>query len=203
MFDFKKEYKDLYASKKIVIKQVPKFQYLTIEGAGNPNEPEFGKNIEALYPIAYALKMSYKTDYKIPGFYEYVVAPLEGFYTTVDDKAYDGNKNKLKYKLIINTPDFITEEHFKYAQELAYKKKQNERVYNVKLETIDEGYCGQVMHIGPFDTENKSIALLEAECAKLGYEILPWTHHEIYLSDFRKVTPDKYKTIIRYQLKKV
>ena len=208
-FDFKKEYKEFYMPKnKPAIVTVPKANYIAVRGKGNPNEEggAYQKAISVLYAVAYTLKMSYKTDYKIDGFFEYVVPPLEGFWWQEDVKGVDyGNKDSFNWISVIMLPDFITKENFDWAVSTATKKKKLD-CSSAEFLTIDEGLCVQIMHIGSFDDEPESVAKMDAYLVEKGYENdLNDTrlHHEIYMSDARKVAPEKWKTVIRHPIKKV
>lgn len=208
-FDFKKEYKEFYMPKnKPAIVTVPKANYIAVRGKGNPNEEggAYQKAISVLYAVAYTLKMSYKTDYKIDGFFEYVVPPLEGFWWQEDVKVVDyGNKDSFNWISVIRLPDFITKENFDWAVSTATKKKKLD-CSSAEFLTIDEGLCVQIMHIGSFDDEPESVAKMDAYLVEKGYENdLNDTrlHHEIYMSDARKVAPEKWKTVIRHPIKKV
>ena len=208
-FDFKKEYKEFYMPKnKPAIVTVPKANYIAVRGKGNPNEEggAYQKAISVLYAVAYTLKMSYKTDYKIDGFFEYVVPTLEGFWWQEDVKGVDyGNKDSFNWISVIRLPDFITKENFDWAVSTATKKKKLD-CSSAEFLTIDEGLCVQIMHIGSFDDEPESVAKMDAYLVEKGYENdLNDTrlHHEIYMSDARKVAPEKWKTVIRHPIKKV
>lgn len=208
-FDFKKEYKEFYMPKsKPAIVTVPKANYIAVRGKGNPNEEDgaYQKAISVLYAIAYTLKMSYKTDYKINGFFEYVVPPLEGFWWQEDINGIDyGNKDSFNWISVLRLPDFISRENFDWAVNTVAKKKKLD-CSSAEFLTIDEGLCVQIMHIGPFDDEPESVAKMDAYLSENGYENdLSDTrlHHEIYMSDARKVTPEKWKTVIRHPIKKV
>lgn len=149
--------------------------------------------------------MSYKTDYKIEGFFEYVVPPLEGFWWQENVEGVDySNKDTFNWISVIRLPDFVTKDDFNWALETATKKKKLD-CSSAEFLTIDEGLCVQIMHIGPFDNEPKSVAIMDAYLAENGYENdLSDTrlHHEIYMSDARKVTPEKWKTVIRHPIRK-
>ncbi len=208
-FDFKKEYKEFYMPKnKPEIVTVPKANYIAVRGQGNPNEEggAYQQAIGVLYAVAYTLKMSYKTDYKIEGFFEYVVPPLEGFWWQEGITGVDyGSKDTFYWISVIRIPDFITEENFEWAVETATKKKKLD-CSSAEFLTIDEGLCVQMMHIGSFDNEPESVAMMDAYLAENGYENdLTDTrlHHEIYMSDARKVVPEKWKTVIRHPIKKM
>ena len=150
--------------------------------------------------------MSYKTDYKINGFFEYVVPPLEGFWWQEDINGIDyGNKDSFNWISVLRLPDFISRENFDWAVNTAAKKKKLD-CSSAEFLTIDEGLCVQIMHIGLFDDEPESVAKMDAYLSENGYENdLSDTrlHHEIYMSDARKVAPEKWKTVIRHPIKKV
>ena len=207
-FDFKKEYKEFYLPKnKPQIVNVPKANYIAIRGQGNPNEEggAYKQTIGILYAVAYTLKMSYKTDYKIDGFYEYVVPPLEGFWWQDGICGVDySKKDEFNWISIIRLPDFITRENFDWAVKTASEKKKID-CSKAEFLTIEEGLCVQIMHIGSFDDEPASLEKMDKYLEENGYEkdfSDTRLHHEIYLSDPRKTTPDKQKTVIRHPVKK-
>lgn len=207
-FDFKKEYKEFYMPKnKPEIVTVPKANYIAVRGKGNPNENDgaYQKAISILYAVAYTLKMSYKTEHKIEGFFEYVVPPLEGFWwqDNVDGIDY-ADKAAFNWISVIRLPEFITQKDFKWAVEAASEKKKLD-CSSAEFLTIDEGVCVQIMHIGAFDDEPQTVALMDEYIAQNGYEndiTESRLHHEIYLSDARKVAPEKWKTVIRHPIKR-
>ncbi|MBQ4059268.1 MAG: GyrI-like domain-containing protein [Lachnospiraceae bacterium] len=207
-FDFKKEYKECYMPKnKPEIVNVPTANYIAVRGKGNPNTPdgEYQQAISVLYAVAYTLKMSYKTDYKIEGFFEYVVPPLEGFWwqDNVDGVDY-GNKDSFNWISVIRLPDFVTKKDFEWAVENATKKKKLD-CRKAEFLTIEEGLCVQIMHIGSFDNEPETVAIMDAFLEESGYENdinENRLHHEIYMSDARRVAPEKWKTVIRHPIRK-
>ena len=208
-FDFKKEYKEFYMPKnKPEIVKIPPMNYVAVRGKGNPNVEggDYQQAISILYAVAYTLKMSYKTDYKIEGFFEYVVPPLEGFWWQDNIKGIDySNKDTFNWISVIRLPDFITEKDFAWAVQTATKKKKIDCSLAEFL-TIDEGLCVQIMHQGSFDSEPATVALMEAFLKEQGYENdinKQRLHHEIYMSDARKVAPEKWRTVIRHPIKKV
>lgn len=226
-FDFKKEYKEFYMPKKEPeIVKIPPMNYVAVRGKGNPNVEcgDYQQAISILYAVAYTLKMSYKTDYKIEGFFEYVVPPLEGFWWQGEQHPVDAemrtdrtdrrenvkgidysNKDTFNWISVIRLPDFITEKDFAWAVQTATKKKKIDCSLAEFL-TIDEGLCVQIMHQGSFDSEPATVALLEDYLKEQGYENNineQRLHHEIYMSDARKVAPEKWKTVIRHPIKKV
>ncbi|WP_293888011.1 GyrI-like domain-containing protein [Streptococcus sp.] len=207
-FDFKKEYKMFYKPKnKPEIVEVPKAHYIAVRGKGDPNETDgaYQQAIQLLYSVAYTLKMSYKTDYHMEGFFEYVVPPLEGLWW--QDRGGDINykdKSAFHWISLIRLPDFVTPKDLDWAIATASKKKKLD-CSPVERLTLDEGLCVQIMHQGPFDDEPKTIALMQEFLTENGY-VTDLTderrHHEIYLSDARRVAPDKWKTVIRLPIKK-
>ncbi len=207
-FDFKKEYKEFYMSKSVPeIVTVPKANYIAVRGMGDPNQEggAYQSAVSILYAVAYTLKMSYKTDYRIEGFFEYVVPPLEGFWWQegVDGIDY-GDKSTFHWISVIRLPEFVTKKDFDWAVEEAARKKKLDCSLAEFL-TIEEGLCVQIMHIGPFDHEPSTVALMDQYIAENGYANdmnENRLHHEIYLSDARKVAPEKWKTIIRHPIRK-
>lgn len=207
-FDFKKEYKEFYMPKnKPEIVNVPKANYIAVRGQGNPNEQggAYQQAIGVLYAVAYTLKMSYKTDYKMEGFFEYVVPPLEGFWWQKNVKGVDyANKDKFCWISVIRLPDFVTKKDFEWAVETAAKKKKID-CSGAEFLTVAEGLCVQIMHKGSFDDEPETVAVMDAYLAENGYEndfSDVRLHHEIYLSDARRIAPEKWKTVIRHPIKK-
>lgn len=207
-FDFKKEYKEFYMPKnKPEIVTVPQANYIAVRGKGNPNEIDgaYQKAISILYAVAYTLKMSYKTEHKIEGFFEYVVPPLEGFWwqDNVDGIDY-ADKAAFNWISVIRLPEFITKKDFEWAVETASEKKKLD-CSSAEFLTVDEGLCVQIMHIGAFDDEPQTVTLMDEYIAQNGYEndiTESRLHHEIYLSDARKVAPEKWKTVIRHPIKR-
>ena len=208
-FDFKKEYKEYYMPKsKPQIVDIPKMKYIAIKGKGNPNEENgsYQKAIGVLYAIAYTLKMSYKGDYHIEGFFEYVVPPLEGFWWQDNISGCDySNKDSFNWISLIRLPDFIKKTDFEWAVQQATKKKKMDCSMAEWLE-IEEGLCVQIMHIGSFDNEPTTIEIMDKFLKEKGFiaDISEKRHHhEIYLTDARKVEPEKWKTVIRHPIKKI
>ena len=207
-FDFKKEYKEFYlpsAGPQIVT--VPRANYLAVRGQGDPNEPdgEYQRSIGMLYAVAYTLKMSYKTEHRIAGFYEYVVPPLEGFWWQDGVAGVDyAHKENFRWISVIRLPDFVTEEDLAWAIEEAARKKKTD-CSRVELLSYDEGLCVQCMHIGPYDNEPATVSAMHEYMERQGYALDisdARLHHEIYLSDARKVAPEKRKTVIRHPIRK-
>ena len=224
-FDFKKEYKEFYMPKsKPVIVTVPRMNYIAIRGTGDPNQEggEYKLSIGLLYGIAFTIKMSKKSDHRIEGYFDYVVPPLEGFWwqgerrpvdaTLCTDQAgrRDGmngidyaHKEDLCWISAIRLPDFVTEDDFRWAvDEAAKKKKQDFSI--VEFMSVEEGLCVQCMHIGSYDDEPATVAMMHEFMEQQGYKLDitdKRLHHEIYMSDARKVAPEKRKTVIRHPIK--
>ncbi|MBQ5463518.1 MAG: GyrI-like domain-containing protein [Fibrobacter sp.] len=206
-FDFKKEYKEFYMPKgKPEIVTVPKMNYIAVRGKGNPNEEdgEYKKSIELLYGIAYTIKMSKKGDHKIEGYFDYVVPPLEGFWWQENLDGIDyGHKENFQWISVIRLPDFVTKADFDWAIGEATRKKKMD-FSKVEFLEIEEGLCVQCMHSGSYDDEPATIAAMDKFIADNGYEndiSDTRRHHEIYLSDARKVAPEKLKTVIRHPIR--
>lgn len=208
VFDYKKEYKDLYQPKTTPsILTVPAMQFIAVRGAGDPNEPEgaYQRALELLYGVAYTLKMSYKTDYRIDGYFEYAVPPLEGFWRQDGALGMDySRKGDFRWISVIRLPDFVGEQDFRWAIDTAAKKKKLD-FSPVERITIDEGSCVQCMHVGPYDDEPATVEKMHRFLEEQGYvpdfsdERL---HHEIYLGDPRRGDPAKLKTVIRHPIRK-
>ena len=205
-FDLKKEFKEFYLPKnKPEIITVPKMNYIAVRGKGNPNDEDgaYKKALEILYAVSYTLKMSYKSDYKIEGFFEYVVPPLEGFWWQDGFNGMDySNKSELTWISVIRLPDFITKENFDWAVDAASKKKKID-CSKAEFISIDEGLCVQIMHNGSYDDEPKTVKLMDDFIREKGYENdmnENRLHHEIYLSDPRKTVQEKLKTVIRHPI---
>ena len=208
-FDFKKEYKEYYqpANKPSII-TVPEMKFIAVRGKGNPNDPdgEYSKALNLLYGIAYTIKMSKKGSHVIEGYYDYVVPPLEGFWWQDGVLGVDySHKENFNWISVIRLPDFVSKKDFDWAiGEATHKKKQD--FSKVEFLTVEEGLCVQCMHIGPYDDEPATVELMHSFVQKQGYALDfsdKRLHHEIYLSDPRKTSPDKNRTVIRHPVRKV
>ena len=207
VFDFKKEYKEFYMPKNMPeIVEVPPANYIAVRGKGDPNEEggAYQQAIGVLYAIAYTIKMSYKTDHHIEGFYEYVVPPLEGFWWQDDtDGVNYSDKASFNWISVIRLPDFVTKDDFEWAVQTATKKKKLD-CSSAEFLTVNEGLCVQIMHLGAFDDEPATVEIMNKFIHENGYvnDINDRRlHHEIYMSDARKVAPEKWKTVIRHPIK--
>ena len=206
-FDFKKEYKEFYMPKsKPGIVTVPSMNYIAVRGSGNPNQEdgEYKQAIGLLYGIAFTIKMSKKGDHEIDGYFDYVVPPLEGFWWQDGVEGVDyAHKENFHWISVIRIPDFVTEDDFRWAAEET-KKKKKQNFSKVEFLTVEEGLCVQCMHIGSYDDEPATVAMMHEFMEQQGYELDitdKRLHHEIYLSDARKVDPEKLKIVIRHPIK--
>ena len=207
-FDYKKEYKEFYLPKnKPELIDVPAMNYIAVRGQGDPNEEggEYKAAIGLLYAIAFTIKMSEKGNHKIEGFFDYVVPPLEGFWWQdgVDGVDY-AHKEDYQWISLIRLPDFVTRIDFDWAVEEATRKKQAD-FSRVEFYSYTEGMCVQCMHIGSYDEEPATVQAMEDYAHAMGYEIdisEARFHHEIYLSDARRCSPEKLKTVIRHPVRK-
>ena len=207
-FDFKKEYRAFYLpGSKPEIVTVPPASFIAVRGSGDPNEEggAYQKAVGILYAVAYTLRMSRKTDHRIEGFFDYVVPPLEGFWQQdgVDGVDYT-RKDAFRWISVIRLPDFIAREDFRWAVDEASRKKKLD-CSAAEFLTVDEGLCVQIMHMGPFDDEPATVALMDEYLTANGY-VNDFSetrrHHEIYLSDARRVPPEKWRTVIRHPIRK-
>ncbi|MBM6808498.1 GyrI-like domain-containing protein [Faecalicoccus pleomorphus] len=206
-FDYKKEYKEFYMPpKKPTIVEVPAMNYIAVRGQGDPNDEkgEYAQTLGLLYGISFTIKMSYKGDHKIQGYFEYVVPPLEGFWWQENTKGMDyTRKQDLYFISMIRLPDFVTKEDFDWAIQEATKKKKMDfsKVYFLN---VNEGLCVQCMHIGSYDDEPDTVSAMHQFVKENGYTLdfndHRW-HHEIYLSDPRRCDVQKLKTVIRHPIR--
>ena len=206
-FDFKKEYREFYLpGKKPQIVTIPKMNYIAVRGSGDPNDEggEYKKAIELLYSIAFTIKMSKRSDHRIEGYFDYVVPPLEGFWWQDGAKDIDyGHKEDFKWISVIRLPDFVSKDDFDWAVSQAANKKKMDFFLFVFI-TIEEGLCVQCMHIGSYDDEPQTVKLMDEYINENGYEndlSMTRLHHEIYLSDARKVPNDRLRTVIRHPIR--
>lgn len=206
-FDFKKEYKEFYLpKKKPEIITIPSMNYIAIQGKGNPNEEgEYKQAIGILYAVAYTIKMSKMGDHRIEGYFDYVVPPLEGFWWQEGREDFDYlDKSEFQWISVIRLPEFVTKDEFDWAvEEVSRKKKMDCSL--AKFLTLEEGLCVQMMHIGSFDDEPETVALMNRYLQENGYQndfSEKRRHHEIYLSDVRKVPKERWRTVIRHPVRR-
>lgn len=206
-FDFKKEFKEFYQPpRKPTIVEVPAMNYIAVRGAGDPNEESgaYKRSIGLLYGVAFTIKMSKKGDHRIEGYFDYVVPPLEGFWWQDDVMGVDyARKQDFQWISCIRLPDFVTEADFAWAVDEVSRKKKDD-FSAVEFMKIEEGLCVQCMHVGPYDDEPATVALMHEFMEDQGYALDitdERRHHEIYLSDARRVAPEKLKTVVRHPIK--
>ena len=175
---------------------VPAGRFLTIVGRGAPGGPVYQQKLEALYAVAYGVKFKAKAEGN-----DFVVSKLEGLWWFDDPTATDVPRDEWNWKLMIRQPEFVTPDMAAQAKPEAHAKKKMDAVLEVEFETYDEGLSAQILHLGPFADEGPTIARLHEFIRASGHRP-HGLHHEIYLSDARKVPPDKLRTIIRQPMRK-
>jgi hypothetical protein len=207
-YDFKKEQKELYRpGKRPAIIKVPPMNYPAVQGKGDPNAEngEYSQALQLLYGIAYTIKMSKKGDYQIPGYFDFVVPPLEGMWWQPGIKGVDyQHKEQFNFISLIRMPDFVTPEIFDWAVKTATEKKQTD-FSKVELRSVDEGLCVQALHVGAYDDEPATVEKLHEFITNndLQLDINDHRHHhEIYLSDPRRTKPANLKTVLRLPVRK-
>jgi hypothetical protein len=205
--DWKKLEKQFYLpTTRPELLKVPPFGFFSIKGNGDPNDKPFQDTIGVLYSLSYAIKMSPKNNFAPKEYFEYTVYPLEGIWDISEDAKISHqeklDKSKLIFNLMIRQPDFVTRDFANEAIERTKKKKNHPLLEKVKFETIEDGYCVQMMHIGSFDNEPASFGIMEDFCIQNKVTRESKRHREIYLSDFRKVSQDKLKTVLRFGILK-
>ena len=207
-FDFKKEYKEFYLPPaKPGLVEIPSMNFIAVRGKGDPNTPggEYQRAMGLLYGVAFTIKMSKLGDHRIEGYFDYVVPPLEGFWWMKEGGAMDyGHKEGFCWISLIRLPDFVTKAHFDWAMEEAARKKKQD-FSPVELLHYEEGLCVQSMHLGSYDNEPATLAAMERFAGEQGcvLDIGPERfHHEIYLSDPRKVPPERRRTVLRVPVRR-
>jgi len=201
--EWRKHEKNLYMPKrKPELVTVPKQKFFILEGKGNPNSEEFAEKVKVLYSLSYTVKMMPKQGFTPEGYFEYTVYPLEGLWDlTEEGRKLDWlDKDQLLYSIMIRQPDFITEDIAEKALEIAKKKNPHPLLDEVRFETIEDGLSVQMLHVGPYDTEPKTFALMREFIEENHLRIKTLRHREIYLTDARKVEPEKLKTVLRYRV---
>ena len=205
--DYKKEYKDLYMpKKKPTLVKVPPMNFFMIDGKGTPDSEEYHSAMQSLYSFTFTIKMSKMSGNQPPGYFEYVVPPLEGLWSCEDGPFVFAKRDQWIWTSMIRQPEIVTQEVYLNTKDEIAKKKTEIDVSKVRFESLDEGLCVQIMHNGPYDQEQSSIEqiiqYIEANNLELDFES-GRKHHEIYLSDPRRCKPENLKTVIRYPVKKI
>lgn len=203
--EWKKAEKKFYLPKAAPeIIDIPAFKFFSIQGSGNPNNPEFGDYIGVLYSLAYGIKMTAKKELKGNEIFDYTVYPLEGVWDLTEKgrEQYDGkiDKDELVFNIMIRQPDFVNEDFAQRILEQTRRKKPHPLLDKVKFEIFTEGKCIQMLHNGSYDSEPASFEVMQAFAKQQNVSRVCMTHREIYLSDARKVAPDKLKTVLRFNV---
>ena len=204
-YEWKKNDKQFYLPKdKAESIFIPKFNFYSIEGKGNPNDAFFAEYIGVLYSLSYAIKMCPKQGFAPKDYFEYTVFPLEGVWDITEEARHSFNgiidKNTLVFNLMIRQPDFVTADFAMEVIERTQKKKPHELLAKVKFESIEEGQCVQMMHNGSYDNEPESFKKMEVFALENNLTRISKIHREIYLSDARKVAAEKLKTVLRFKV---
>ena len=207
--DFKKTQKDLYqpgAAPSII--DIPEMTFIMVDGRGDPNTSEsYQLALEVLYGLSYSIKMSKMSNAQPEGYYDFVVPPLEGLWSTDEGVFEPGitEKTAFNWTSMIRVPEFVTPEAFEAAKAILSKKKPALVSSIARLESFKEGLCAQILHTGPYDSEPTTIKTLNTFILSSGYQpdlSQNRKHHELYLNDPRKTPPEKLKTIIRHPITK-
>ena len=202
-FEWKKHAKELYMPKeKVELLTVPEFKFFMIKGKGNPNDEQFSEAIGVLYSLSYAIKMMPKSGATPEGYLDYTVFPLEGIWDMSEKGKQEGifDKNELLYTIMIRQPEFVTKEMVKKAIEIVKKKKPHPLLEDVIFDTMEEGLCIQMLHVGSYDDEPRSFKSMKKYCEENNLERASENHREIYITDARKTEKDKLKTVLRYKV---
>lgn len=199
-YEWKKQEKEFYGAKKSPsLLTVPAQNYIMISGKGNPNDTDFSNRVSALYSLAYAIKMAYKTTTMQDEFSDFTVYPLEGIWKKTETTELI--KENLEYTIMIRQPDFISENMVKTALEQVKIKKPNSLFDEVSFDTIQDGKCVEILHIGAFDDEPISFEKMDQFALSNNLKRTKNYHREIYLNNANRVEKNKLKTILRYSVK--
>lgn len=202
-YEWRKKDKDLYLPKnEPTIIDVPPAKFFSLKGKGNPNNEEFKRVIEALYSLSYAIRMMPKKGFTPEGYFEYTVFPLEGIWDLDEEgrQLSTLDKDELIYTLMIRQPDFVTDALFVKAKNSIEKKIAEELLNNIVFEEIHEGLSVQCLHLGSYDDEPETFSMMEAFCEENNISRESYLHKEIYLSDARKTSTEKLKTVLRFKV---
>ncbi|MEG2610578.1 MAG: GyrI-like domain-containing protein [Bacilli bacterium] len=199
--EWRKKEKEYYIPKeKVQLVKIPKFKFFTIQGKGNPNSKEFEEAIGVLYSLSYAVRIMPRNGITPKDYFEYTVYPLEGLWDLTEEgrKQETLNKDELIYTIMIRQPEFVTEEVYKLAMDIVKKKKPHVLLDKVKFQVIEDGLSVQMLHIGPYEDEERTFKEMKQFCSENNLNLKTKVHREIYLSDFRKIESSKLKTVLRY-----
>jgi hypothetical protein len=199
--DLKKS--DAYQAKRgrFRLVEVPSQQYLMVDGSGDPNAGDFGVGLEALFPIAYAVKFASKRDLGR----DYVVMPSEALWWADDLDVFTRRRDKSQWRwtAMVLQPDWITTDLIEEATAVVRARRPDVAIDRVRFDTLDEGLCVQTLYVGPYDDETETLRRLHDEFVPENSLRMTGHHHEIYLSDARRVAPEKLRTILRQPVRRV
>lgn len=205
-YEWKKAAKEFYCPKnKPEVVEVPSFKFFTLEGKGNPNEKDFSEAVGVLYSLSYAVKMMPKKGITPEGYFDYTVFPLEGVWDLAEEARHleKLDKDSLIYKIMIRQPDFVTEDLAQKVIESVKVKKPHVLLDKVKFQSLEDGLCVQMLHLGSYDEEPNSFAIMEDYCRENNLKRIEKIHRELYISDIRKTEPSKLKTVLRFKIERV
>ena len=201
-YEWRKTEKEFYLAKTApAVLDVPPMNYFVVDGAGSPADEEFQAVVGLLYTLSYTVRMMPKSGWTPPDYREYTVFPLEGIYRLDTDAWQHGgelDKSKLRYRLMIRQPRFVTRDVAERAKASARKKLSAELLGLASFETFSDGLSVQMLHVGPYDTEPETFAAMNEFIAARGLSRAEKVHREIYLSDPRRVAPEKNRTTLRF-----
>jgi hypothetical protein len=196
-YDVKRELKQCYAPKNTewALVDVPAQQFIAVEGSGDPNtSADYARAVEALYAVAYTIKFASKAGLGR----DFVVGPLEGLWWSDDPEVFiTREKDAWQWRMLISQPDWITDDFIEEARQAALAKKGLPAIAQVRRETLKEGTCAQLLHVGPYDDEGPALARLHHEYLAANNLRMSGHHHEIYLGDHRRTEPARFKTVLR------
>jgi Uncharacterized conserved protein len=205
-YEWRKQDKELYSTKKDPkILSVPEQKFISIHGTGNPNGREFKQKVETLYPVAYGIKSAYKkyAQGKDLEFDDYTIFPLEGVWslTSKGQQMDHLDKNEFSYDIMIRVPNFVPDDLITFAIQEVREKKDLPEIDNLEVKTYPATSAAQILHMGSFDSESESFQKMDRLVEEQNRERASKIHREIYLSDSRRVTQEKVKTILRYRIR--
>ncbi|KPI47509.1 GyrI-like domain-containing protein [Clostridioides difficile] len=204
-YEWRKKEKELYLPKENpILVEVPEQKFIMLRGSGDPNDKEFTEAIGVLYSLAYAIKTMPKKGIVPEGYFDYTVFPLEAIWDKGEKSKYSDIliKEDLVYTMMIRQPDFVTQDLLDKAINIVKKKKPHNLLEKIGFESINEGLCVQMLHVGSYDNEPESFDIMSEFCKRNNLIRKSNVHREIYISDARKVSPDSLKTILRFEVKR-
>ncbi|CZR98475.1 MULTISPECIES: GyrI-like domain-containing protein [Clostridioides] len=204
-YEWRKKEKELYLPKENpILVEVPEQKFIMLRGSGDPNDKEFTEAIGVLYSLAYAIKTMPKKGIVPEGYFDYTVFPLEAIWDKGEKSKYSDIliKEDLVYTMMIRQPDFVTQDLLDKAINIVKKKKPHNLLEKIRFESINEGLCVQMLHVGSYDNEPESFDIMSEFCKRNNLIRKSNVHREIYISDARKVSPHSLKTVLRFEVKR-